>query len=149
MMAFTGVHAGDSMSGGVGEWGEDHRQATHGLSPVPTTRGEVAIAPVLMMLGPAGGAARTTLTEAKMLVGAWGKGTFSSLKATLTFHFQKHGAEVGAKNMLQYLRKAHEFGRNTRGATKTFLEDGAIRYEKAGRYIIKDKDGKIVSFGAV
>jgi len=143
---------GDMMSAvnqGRQDWAEDHQNLTRGLSPVPSTKTEMAMTPVFMMLGPAGGPARTTLAEAKVLVGAWGKGTFPTLAKTIGYHFEKHGAEVGAKNVLQYMRKAFEFGRNTKGATKTFLENGATRYEKAGRYIIKDADGKIISFGAV
>jgi RHS repeat-associated protein len=131
------------------EWAEDHRAATRGFSPVPTTREEIAMAPVFMMLGPGGGAARTTLAEAKTLIGAWGKGTFSTLAKTIGYHFEKHGAEVGAKSMLQYLRKAYEFNRNLRGAEKVALENGATRYIKNGYYIIKDETGRILSYGRV
>jgi RHS repeat-associated protein len=91
----------------------------------------------------------TTYTEAKTLVGAWGKGTFRTLSDTIGYHFEKHGGEVGAENVLQYLRKAFEFGRNLKGATKKFLEEGAIRYEKSGRYIIKDAEGNILSYGMI
>jgi RHS repeat-associated protein len=129
------------------EWAEDHQTATHGFSPVPTTKTDVAMMPVFMMLGPGGGAARTTLAEAKTLVGAWGKGTFSTLAKTIGYHFEKHGAEVGAKSTLQYLRKAYEFNRNLRGAEKVALENGATRYVKNGYYIIKDEAGRILSYG--
>jgi hypothetical protein len=65
----------------------------------------------------------TSLTEAKTLVGAWGKGTFSTLSETIAYHFEKHGGEVGAENVLHYLRKAFEFNRNLKGAAKKLLED--------------------------
>lgn len=81
---------------------------------------------------------RTAPTEAKTLVGAWGKGGFGTVSASLRYHFEEHGAEVGAKSMLQYLRKAYEFGRTVaKGATKYLLEDGKVRYEKNGKYVIK------------
>lgn len=160
--AFRDVNTWDALKGALSpgpmvravedgrqEWAEDHRAATHGFSPVPTTRGEVAMAPVFMMLGPGGGAARTTLAEAKTLVGAWSKGTFTTLAKTIGYHFEKHGAEVGAKSMLQYLRKAYEFNRNLRGAEKFALENGATRYVKNGYYVIKDEAGRILSYGRV
>lgn len=54
--------------------------------------------------------------------------------------------QVGAKNVWQFLRKAQSF--NTRGARRTGLADGGVRYtRKDGTYIIKDVNGKIVSFG--
>jgi hypothetical protein len=62
--------------------------------------------------------------------------------------FEEHFAEVGAKNMLQYLRKAYEFSSTAaKNATRTLLEDGKIRYTKDGKYVIRDVNGKIVSFG--
>ncbi|HEV7767326.1 MAG TPA: RHS repeat-associated core domain-containing protein [Thermoanaerobaculia bacterium] len=143
---------GDMMSAvneGRQEWAEDHQALTHGFSPVPSTKTEMAMAPIFMMLGPAGGPARTTLAEAKVLVGAWGKGAFPTLAKTIAYHFGKHGGEVGAGNVLQYMRKAYEFNRNLRGAEKTALENGAIRYVKKGYYVIKDKAGNILSYGRV
>jgi RHS repeat-associated protein len=137
----------NAVNEGRQEWAEDHQAATRGFSPVPTTKTDIAMMPVFMMLGPGGGAARTTLAEAKTLVGAWGKGTFSTLAKTIGFHFEKHGAEVGAKSTLQYLRKAYEFNRNLRGAEKVALENGATRYVKNGYYIIKDEAGRILSYG--
>lgn len=158
--AFRDVNTWDALKGALSpgpmlnavnegrqEWAEDHQAATRGFSPVPTTKTDVAMMPVFMMLGPGGGAARTTLAEAKTLVGAWGKGTFSTLAKTIGFHFEKHGAEVGAKSTLQYLRKAYEFNRNLRGAEKVALENGATRYVKNGYYIIKDEAGRILSYG--
>jgi RHS repeat-associated protein len=109
---------------------------------------DAANAALLSGMAPMGGRfLGTTYSEAKTLVGAWGKGTFRTLSDTIAYHFEKHGGEVGAQNVLQYLRKASEFSRNLKGATKRFLEGGAIRYEKNGRYIIKDAEGNILSYG--
>lgn len=47
------------------------------------------------------------------------------------------------------MRKAYEFNRNLRGAEKTALENGAIRYVKKGYFIIKDEAGNILSYGRV
>jgi hypothetical protein len=92
--ALKGVFSpGDMLSAvnrGRQEWAEDHEKFTHGFSPVPTSRRDVAITAGTIFLGPLGGPARTTLTDAKTLIGAWGKGTFP----TLAFHFEKHGAEL-------------------------------------------------------
>jgi RHS repeat-associated protein len=130
---------------------EDHRSMTHGMSPFPTSKGEVGITAAMVMIGPLGGPLRgflgTTFSEAKTLVGAWGKGTFPTLAKTIAYHFAEHGEEVGAKSALQYLRKAYEFNRNLRGAETKLLENGATRYTKNGYYIIKDVDGHILSYG--
>jgi RHS repeat-associated protein len=53
----TGQHVGPSMSEAAAIMGEEHRQMTGGFSPVPTSKTEVAMLPVLMMLGPGGKAA--------------------------------------------------------------------------------------------
>ena len=89
------------------------------------------------------------VSEAKTLVGGWSKGTFAKVSETLDYHFAKHGFEVGAENLVQYMRKAAAFGSNLRGAQRTVLEGGATRYVKNGYYIIKDQAGKILSFGKV
>ena len=86
-------------------------------------------------------------SEAKTLVGGWSRGTFAKVSETLDYHFAKHGFEVGAENLVQYMRKAAAFGSNLRGAQRTQLENGATRYLKNGYYIIKDQAGKILSFG--
>jgi RHS repeat-associated protein len=79
---------------------------------------------------------------------AWGKGTFETVEKSWAYHFEKHGEEVGAESLLQYLRKAEGFNQNLRGATKSVL-DSAIRHSKNGKYIIKDFEGKILSFGSI
>lgn len=66
-------------------------------------------------------------------------------------HFEKHGEEVGAKNVQQYLRKAEEFARNLKGARKARNIPGetanVTRYYKNGKYIDLASDGTIISFG--
>ncbi len=60
------------------------------------------------------------------------------------------GAEVGAKNIEQYVRKAEEFSKNLRGAEKHSVDgfvDGVTRYIKNGKYIDIAPDGTIISFG--
>lgn len=64
-------------------------------------------------------------------------------------HFKKHGTEVGANDVEQYLRKAEEFSRNLRGARKAHVPGATprvVRYYKNGKYIDM-VDGKIISFG--
>jgi hypothetical protein len=87
------------------------------------------------------------LTEAKSLVGAWSKGSFATRAASIGYHFDKHGGQVGAKNAWQYMRKAESFSKHLKGATKKDLGDGATRYYKKGHYIDLDKDKKILSYG--
>jgi hypothetical protein len=95
------------------------------------------------------GGDRISVSEAKGLVGGWTKSTFESTAKSISYHFSEHGAGVGAKNVWQYLRKAEAFAKKLKGASKTALEDGSVRYEKNGRYVILDKERKIVSFGSV
>jgi len=83
--------------------------------------------------------------------GKWGRGSFDSAAESLSKHFEIHGAEVGAKDVDQYLRKAEAFAQNLRGATKKPVEGatpGVTRYKKQGKYIDIDRDGNIISFGS-
>jgi RHS repeat-associated protein len=98
---------------------------------------------------PSGSAGKIALSEAKQLIGRWSQGTFEKIGASIAYHFEKHGAEVGAESVWQYLRKAEGFAGNLKGASKTVLEDGATRYTKNGRYIIFDENTKILSYGTV
>jgi RHS repeat-associated protein len=75
----------------------------------------------------------------------WSKGSFNSLEDSLAWHFKKHGAEVEAKDLLQYLRKADGF--ISKNADRFPSGDGGTRFVKNGRYIIKNLEGLIVSFG--
>jgi len=80
----------------------------------------------------------------------WSKGTFNSLEDSLAYHFKEHGAPVGAKDLLQYLRKADGFLADLergKGPTRRFLPNGTTRLTKNGRYIIRDAEGLIRSFG--
>ncbi len=87
------------------------------------------------------------LSEKKKLMSQWGKGTFQTRSASVRWHLNKHGGEVGADNAWTYLRKASGFDQNLRGAIPKKLENGATRFSKAGKYIIKDANGRILSFG--
>ena len=81
----------------------------------------------------------------------WNKGNFGSPEDSIKWHFDKHGAEVGAKDAAEYVRKAEGFKQNLRGATKSRVRgsvEGVTRYKKNGRYIDLDRDGNIISFGA-
>ncbi|WP_131818490.1 polymorphic toxin-type HINT domain-containing protein [Planctopirus hydrillae] len=83
--------------------------------------------------------------------GDWGQGSFSSAAESLQAHFAKHGREVDAKDIDQYLRKAEEFARNKRGATRSPVDGatpGVTRFKKNNKYIDIDSNGKIISFGA-
>lgn len=71
-------------------------------------------------------------------VSSWHKGSHNDSISSLQSHFNKHGAEVGAENIEQYLRKAVSFKQNLRGATKSSVAGatyGVIRYKKNGKYI--------------
>jgi hypothetical protein len=92
-------------------------------------------------------AEKTTLAEAKKLMGQWEKSTFKTRSDSLAYHFGKHGADVGATNILQYMRKASAFAQNLKRATVAHLDTGATRYTKNGRYIILSAERKILSFG--
>jgi hypothetical protein len=95
------------------------------------------------------GGGTVAVSEAKNLVGGWSKGTFATRAGSIGYHFDKHGGEVGAKNVWQYMRKAEGFKNHLKGATTQSLEDGAKRYEKNGKYIILNKDKKILSYGKI
>jgi hypothetical protein len=94
-----------------------------------------------------GGDCVPTLSQAKELLGQWNKSSFRTRADSLRYHFNRHGAEVGAKDVWQYMRKAEGFKQNLRGAGKAFLDDGKIRYMKDRRYIILDSNKDIISFG--
>src|SRR5579872_337030 len=90
------------------------------------------------------------MTEAKSLVGEWSKGGFETVADSLRYHHGEHGAEVGAKNVWQYMRKADGFKQNLKGAAKSSIPGstpGVTRYAKKGKYIDLDTNGKIISFG--
>jgi hypothetical protein len=59
-----------------------------------------------------------------------------------------NGSGVEADNLWQYLRKASGFRQNLRGARRTQLSSGKVRYTKSALFLILDAQGKIVSYGA-
>jgi len=89
--------------------------------------------------------------EMEELKKKWGKGSFDNVENSIENHFNKHGEEVGASDLRQYLRKAKEFARNLKRARKVGGVDGAtpdvVRYEKNGKYIDLAPNGDIISFG--
>jgi hypothetical protein len=91
--------------------------------------------------------AEITLREAKSLVSSWTKGTFPTVSESIKYHFARHGKQVSAEDVWQYLRKSVAFARNLRGARTSELGFGITRFMKSDYYVIKDKAGKILSFG--
>jgi RHS repeat-associated protein len=93
------------------------------------------------------------LSEAKSLVKQWAPDAVQGTRAaSIEYHFAEHQAEVGAKNLWQYLRKAQGFAQNLKGATSHPVEgatEGVTRYIKNGKYIDLTADKKIISFGSV
>ena len=88
--------------------------------------------------------------ESKEDTGNWGRGTFDSVEESLQYHFEKHGEEVGAKDIEQYIRKAENFQKSLKGAKKTPSENGtpgSVRYTKNGKYIIIGPNKEILSYG--
>lgn len=81
----------------------------------------------------------------------WNKGSFDNIENSAEYHFKKHGKEVGAGDLAQYLRKAEDFARTAKkGSTKSYVDgavEGTIRYKKNGKYVDIAPDGTIVSFG--
>jgi hypothetical protein len=116
------------------------RQLTAVLAPT-------AVAATAM--GPGGSQASGAGDDA-VTTGRWHEGSYGSPLASLQDHFARHGAEVGAVDAAQYLRKAEAFAQNLRGAQRSPIEgftEGVVRYVKHGRYIDLAPDGRIVSFG--
>ncbi len=121
--------------------------ATWGLVSPPSTnnaaqRAGANTAFVAMLVVPEGDEA-----EAARLLSGWSKGSLETVEKSILYHFGEHGEEVGAKDVLTYLRKAAGF--STKGAERVFREDGTTIFKKEGRYIIKDTEGLIRSFGLV
>lgn len=81
----------------------------------------------------------------------WNKGSFDDAGSSAEYHFKKHGKEVGAEDLAQYVRKAEEFARTAKkGSTKSNVDgavEGTVRYKKNGKYVDIAPDGTIVSFG--
>ncbi|MCO4961040.1 hypothetical protein M1V49_24780 [Escherichia coli] len=81
----------------------------------------------------------------------WSKGSWDTPAESLLEHFRKHGREVGAETVEQYLNKAKVFSENLRRIKPTKVSgytENVWRYRKNGRYIDVAVDtGEIVSFG--
>ncbi|WP_308008851.1 hypothetical protein [uncultured Fusobacterium sp.] len=81
----------------------------------------------------------------------WGKGSFESSERSLKYHFERHGKEVGAKDIDQYVRKAKEFAKTAKKNSRHWPVDGetpdVTRYVKNGKYIDLTPKGDIISFG--
>ena len=85
--------------------------------------------------------------ELAALASKWSEGSFKSVGGSLAYHFGEHGEEVAAKDLLQYLRKADSFASNLQRSRVIQQEGGTVKFIKNGRYIIKDIEGKILTFG--
>ncbi len=86
----------------------------------------------------------------KAVSDAWHSGSFDSPEDSLLKHFNKHGNEVKATSVEQYLLKAQSFANDLKGAKKVQVSgatEGVTRYYKNGKYIDMTNDRKIISFG--
>jgi len=117
------------------------------LSTKPNEKSSATVAYYGVMFLPGGTSGLKS--EVTQLVGRWGRGSFETVGQSLLYHFFKHGEEVGAHDMLTYLRKADGFAANLKRAKAVPLAEGAVRIEKKGMYIIKDANGRILSYGKV
>ena len=80
-------------------------------------------------------------TEAKRLIGRWGKGTLPTRKANIRFHVR----ERGSNNLWRYLRKAYNF--NKKGAVVKLLPEHRTHFgRKSGEFLI-EHNGYIVTYG--
>ena len=75
------------------------------------------------------------------LVGG-GKGTYDSLAKSIRDHAKRHGF---GDDIPKYLRKAAAF--NKKGAKKTVLDDGAVRWNRKNGEFLIERDGNIMSYG--
>jgi hypothetical protein len=80
----------------------------------------------------------------------WHPGSYPSSYASLVDHWNRHGDEVNADDVDQYLKKALGFKQNLRRSVRSYPDgatEGVIRYTKSGRYLDLAPDGRIISFG--
>jgi RHS repeat-associated protein len=137
---------GDMLSAinqGRREWAEDHRALTHGFSPVPTTKAEVAVQ--MVMMGPVG----------KFIGASFGKlGTVIENQVGRITGFTEHGVnQVIARAVTPALLKSVTSNPTVvlaqSGGVRLFLTDeGAVVLNKAGQvvtaYTRKEFDQKIL-----
>lgn len=94
------------------------------------------------------------LTE-EQLVGIWIVDPIKRTRlASIQYHFGEHGANVGAKDLDQYLRQAIAFReeakkRNGSGKPVVGKTLGVRSWTKLGKFIHLAPSNEIVSFGAV
>ena len=90
------------------------------------------------------------IKEKNIDVSAWDKGSFDSVEDSVARHFYKHGREVGADTVEQYLQKSKHFAQNIKNARRSPVSGatyGVTRYSKNGKYVDLTIDRKIISFG--
>ncbi|MDO4753878.1 MAG: hypothetical protein Q4A41_02620 [Bacillota bacterium] len=68
----------------------------------------------------------------------WNKGTFETIHDSIDYHFDKHGAEVDAVNIVDYARKALAY-RNEIKSDKEKRKDKEFR----SIYTVKESSGKV------
>lgn len=88
-----------------------------------------------------------SLSEAKNLVKQWQKDPVTGLrKDNIRYHFKEHG---DGKTLPQYLRSAEQFAKEVKGRGKLVdgLTSNVMRNKKGGRYIDRNSNGEIVSYG--
>lgn len=112
----------------------------------------------LLLLGLTLGTGASASDAVSLAAQDWHPGSYASSKASLNDHFNKHGREVGAGDVLTYARKAagalNDFGRDrwSKGRPVPGATDNVRRFTKSGRYIDvwqgTDSRRLIVSFGS-
>ena len=91
--------------------------------------------------GKAGGKAFSSFGEARRLYKEWGVGSFDTVSDNIRYHTQYRGNG----NYAKYMRQASNF--NKRGSKKTYLDDGAIRYNRPNGEFLIQRDGLTVTYG--
>ena len=100
--------------------------------------------------------AKLDYTDSILADAGWGAGTFPNIRGSINYHFKKHGKEVNAKNIHDYLIAAYECREDTQENTDNYkitVSSGANPAHKYKnlidkRYIILlDSNNDILSFG--
>lgn len=81
------------------------------------------------------------VAEIQTLLQKWNKATYPNIANSIVDHANRHGFQ---EDYLKYLRKANNF--NKKGARKTKLLNGALRWNKGTEFLI-ERDNKIISYG--
>ena len=84
----------------------------------------------------AGGVAAGLAAADRALVVAWGKGSFGTARASLMYHFGKHGTKMGFGTAKQYAAAARALSRNLGSARAIVQKDGSIKYVTKKEFII-------------